>query len=63
MDPTEVKKLSWLGARMREPSTYFGLGALLLAIHTKDASSVADAVTKIGEGLGGLLLVVTAEGK
>jgi hypothetical protein len=64
MDQAEVKKdVTWLGARLREPSTYLGLGMLLAALHVADASSWASALTSIGLGLGGIIGVLLPEGR
>ena len=64
MDKQELeKKTSWLGARMREPSTYAGIGLLLAAFHVADATSWAAAITSIGLGLGGLIAIILPENK
>jgi hypothetical protein len=64
MDKAEITKdVTWLGARLREPSTYLGLGALLAAFHLADASSGVSAVTSIGLGIGGIIGILLPEGK
>jgi hypothetical protein len=64
MDKAEITKdVTWLGARLREPSTYLGLGALLAAFHLADASSWVSAVTSIGLGVGGIIGILLPEGK
>jgi hypothetical protein len=64
MDKAEITKdVTWLGARLREPSTYLGLGALLAAFHLADASSWVSAVTSIGLGIGGIIGILLPEGK
>ena len=64
IDKAEVKKdVAWLGARLREPSTYLGLSALLAAFHLADASSWVSAVTSIGLGVGGIIGILLPEGK
>ena len=62
--------ISWIGARLREPSTYAGLGTLAgvatLFHLLPDAGSGTDLVkdiTMIGMGLGGLIAIVLPEGK
>ncbi|HVU42808.1 MAG TPA: hypothetical protein VHD86_17315, partial [Xanthobacteraceae bacterium] len=50
-DKAEVTQdISWLGARLREPSTYAGLGILLAAFHLADAGDWVSAITAIGTG-------------
>jgi hypothetical protein len=64
IDKAEVKKdVTWIGARLREPSTYLGLGALLAAFHLADAASWVSAVTSIGLGVGGIIGILLPEGK
>lgn len=51
--------VSWLGARLREPSTYAGLAVLLAAAHlTSDQDSLVHALTLIGTGVGGLIAIL-----
>jgi hypothetical protein len=64
IDKAEVTKdVSWLGARLREPSTYLGLSALLAAFHLADASSWVSALTSLGIGIGGIIGIVLPEGR
>jgi hypothetical protein len=73
MPPTSQSlktETSYLGARLREPSTYAGLGGILIAaglflgLHPPEGT--AQAITMIGEGLGGILggiAILLPEGK
>jgi hypothetical protein len=54
--------ISWLGARLREPSTYAGLGILLAALHFGDVSDWVSAISSIGVGIGGIIAIVLPEG-
>ena len=64
MDKVEAEKeVSWVGQRMREPSSYAGLGLILAALHVADASSLASSLTSIGLGVGGLVAILLPEGK
>lgn len=62
-----VQEASWLGARLREPSTYAGLSTLAAAaalFHLVPSVGGADLVkyvTMIGMGIGGLIAVVLPE--
>jgi hypothetical protein len=58
-----VQDISWLGARLREPSTYAGLGILLAAFHLANAGDWVSALTAIGTGIGGIVAIVLPEGK
>jgi hypothetical protein len=55
------KDISWLGARLREPSTYAGLAVLLAAAHIADASTWTNALTSIGVGIGGVIAIMLPE--
>lgn len=55
------QEVSWVGARLREPSTYAGLGALFALAHVADASSWQHAVESIGLGLGGVIAILLPE--
>lgn len=58
------QEISWLGARLREPSTYAGLAGALLLFHvTGNPQGWVQAVTMIGEGLGALIAIVLPEQK
>jgi predicted phage tail protein len=65
---TAEQDASWLGARLREPSTYAGLSLLLGAIfHLGNAAALAGDIQTIGIGigmiLGGALAIVLPEQK
>jgi hypothetical protein len=66
MDKTEEQKaeqeVSWLGGRLREPSTYAGLAVLIALAHVGDASSWAHALESIGIGVGGIIAILLPEG-
>ena len=63
-DKAEVAQdISWLGARLREPSTYAGLGILLAAFHLADAGGWVSAITAIGTGIGGIIAILLPEAK
>ncbi len=53
----------WVIARGREPSTYAGLAAVLVAFHVHDASSWASSATTAGVGLFGLIAMAMQETK
>jgi hypothetical protein len=53
--------VSWLGARLREPSTYAGLGILLAALHLGNVNDWVSAVSSIGIGIGGIIAIVLPE--
>ncbi len=64
IDAVKVEQdVSWLGARLREPSTYAGLAVLLGLLHFGDVSSWTAAITSIGVGIGGVIAIVLPEGK
>lgn len=48
-------------ARMREPSTYAGLGAILVDFHVSNAASWAHDFTTMAIGLAGLLAMFVKE--
>jgi len=53
MDPNaEVGILSWLAQRLREPSSYAGLGGLFFLLHVSVPPDVLNAVHELGIGLG-----------
>ena len=58
-----ARDISWLGARLREPSTYAGLGVLLAAFHLADAGDWVSAITAIGTGVGGIIAMLLPEAK
>ena len=55
------KDISWLGARLREPSTYAGLAAVLAVFHLSTDSGLVHSLTMIGMGIGGLVSFVLPE--
>jgi hypothetical protein len=55
------RDVSWIGARLREPSTYAGLGLLLGALHFGHVNDWVAAVSSIGIGLGGIIAIVLPE--
>lgn len=60
----EVERdISWLGARLREPSTYAGLGILLAAFHLANSSDWVSAIASIGAGVGGIIAILLPETK
>ena len=64
IDRAEVEKdISYIGARLREKSTYAGLSVLigLLAPHFAQASELATAISYIGIGLGLLIAIFLPE--
>jgi len=65
MDKAEVTRdVSWVGARMREPSTYAGLAVLLGGVlHLANADAWAAAVASIGIGVGGIIAILLPEKK
>lgn len=65
IDPVVLKKdISWIGARLREPSTYAGLAVLIGAVahYTLPAGALSD-ITSIGTGIGGLIAIFLPEVK
>jgi len=48
-------------ARLREPSTYAGLGAVLMAFHVHDATSWANDLTTLGLGFAGVVAMFCKE--
>jgi hypothetical protein len=57
------QEVSWLGGRLREPSTYAGLAVLLSLAHFADASTWANAIESIGIGVGGIIAILLPERK
>jgi hypothetical protein len=60
-------EISWVGARLREPSTYAGLSSLAAAaalfhlIPSGDGAALVKYVTMIGMGVGGLIAILLPE--
>lgn len=64
IDKVDIDRdISWLGARLREPSTYAGLGLLLAAFHLANAGDWVSAITAIGTGIGGIIAILLPEPK
>lgn len=65
MDKSVVKKdVSYVGARLREPSTYIGLGVLLAgALHLPNATEWATVIMDGGLALGGVIGICLSEGQ
>lgn len=63
IDKATVKKdVSWLGARLREPSTYAGLAVLVGALgHFTLPPGAMNDITMIGTGFGGLIAIFLPE--
>ncbi len=58
------QEASWIGARLREPSTYAGLAALLGLIGLDGgAADLVKNISMIGMGIGGLIAIVLPEAK
>jgi hypothetical protein len=55
--------LSWLSARLQEPSTYAGLAAMLSAFGLSLDAGLLHDVMLIGTGLGGLVAFVLPQAK
>lgn len=51
----------WTGDRLREPSTYAGLGILLGSLHVAGAPAWVQAITLLGTGIGGVIAIVLPE--
>ena len=66
-DQQVVQEISWLGSRLREPSTYAGLGILLgLVFRMQNADHLAANLQTVGIGIGmlitGLVAIFVPEG-
>ena len=55
------RDLSWIGARLREPSTYAGLAALLAVFHLSTDAGLMHSLTLIGTGIGGVISFILPE--
>lgn len=53
--------LSWAVKRLREPSTYAGLGILLAGFHIPNSDSLAHAIAMTAMGAAGILAMFMAE--
>jgi hypothetical protein len=56
-----TKDVSWLGARLREPSTYAGLAAVLAVAHLSSDPGLVHSLAMIGTGLGGVIAFILPE--
>jgi hypothetical protein len=64
IDKAKIKEdVSWIGARLREPSTYAGLAVLLGLLGLHDVPEAVKDVSEIGMGLGGLIAIFLPEVK
>ena len=64
IDTAKVEQdVSWIGARLREKSTYAGLLVLLslVAPHLTDPSALVSALSMIGMGVGALIAIMLPE--
>ena len=52
---------SWLVKRLREPSTYAGLGVLLAGFGLKDSGSWANVISTAAMGIAGIAAMVMSE--
>jgi hypothetical protein len=56
--------LAWAVARLREPSSYAGLAAILVSFHLcRDCADLAATLTSLGIGAAGLASFFLAEKK
>jgi hypothetical protein len=58
-----ARDVSWIGARLREPSTYAGLAVLLGMLGLHDVPDAVKDISEIGMGLGGLIAIFLLEVK
>jgi hypothetical protein len=56
-------KLSWLVARLQEPSTYAGAAAMLSAFGLTLDPGILHDLTLVGTGLGGLVAFLLPQAK
>ena len=55
------RDISWLGARLREPSTYAGLAAVLAVFHLSSDPGLLHSLSLIGTGIGGVISFILPE--
>jgi hypothetical protein len=55
------KFLSLIAARLREPSTWVGVGSLVTAVGFSVAPELWKEISAVGMGVGGLLAVLMSE--
>ncbi|MBV8753344.1 MAG: hypothetical protein JO328_10860 [Hyphomicrobiales bacterium] len=58
-----TKDVSWLGARLREPSSWAAVSALLGVLNLSLDPGLMHDLSLIGMGLGGVIAFVLPEGK
>jgi hypothetical protein len=64
IDRAKIKEdVSWIGARLREPSTYAGLAVLLGLLGLHDVPEAVKYISEVGMGLGGLIAIFLPEVK
>ncbi len=64
IDRAKIERdVSWIGARLREPSTYAGLAVLLGMFGLHDVPDAVKDISEIGMGLGGLMAIFLPEMK
>jgi hypothetical protein len=62
MDQSQVRKdVSWIGARLREPSTYAGIAAMLAAFGFGHGDQWAEVIVSAGIAITGALAIVMPE--
>ena len=57
------RDVSWIGARLREPSTYAGLAAVLGVMGLSTDPGLVKNLSMVGMGLGGLVSFLLPESK
>lgn len=63
-DKAELEKdVSWLGARLREPSSWAAVAALLGVLNLSVDPGLMHDLSLVGMGLGGVIAFVLPEGK
>lgn len=59
---TLIRIVSFIGARLREPTTYVGLAAVLGSVlHLSNAMAWSSAIASICIGVGGVIAIVLPE--
>jgi hypothetical protein len=53
----------WISQRIKEPSTWVGLGSLVTAVGWQFSPELWQAIAAVGMGVGGLLAVLVKEKK
>jgi len=57
----DTSAFSYVISRLREPSTWVGLGSLLTGLGIAIAPEYWDAITSVGLSVGGLIAVLVSE--